>query len=55
MNPNRMRNRTTRPMRGWQLAFGACLVAVLLATTSLTTGAAWWWAPVSNAAIRVES
>jgi hypothetical protein len=30
----------TRPMRGWQIAFGACLVALLLVTTSLTAGAA---------------
>jgi hypothetical protein len=28
-------------LRGSQMAFGACLVAVLLATASLTAGAAW--------------
>ena len=31
----------TRPMRGWQKAFGGCLAAVLLATSGLTAGAAW--------------
>ena len=41
MNLNRMRKRTTRPMRGSQMAFGACLAAVLLAMSSLTAAAAW--------------
>jgi hypothetical protein len=33
--------RNARVVRGSQMALGACLVAVLLATTSLTAGAAW--------------
>jgi hypothetical protein len=41
MNLNRIHNRMTRPIRGSQMALGACLVAVLLATTGLTAGAAW--------------
>jgi hypothetical protein len=33
--------RSARVVRGSQMALGACLVAVLLATTSLTAGTAW--------------
>jgi hypothetical protein len=33
--------RSAGAVRGSQIALGTCLVAVLLATTSLTAGAAW--------------